>query len=56
VEKVEQWIGVTQGEGGGRRRRRARGWNQGNEKGGTSLERAEIEEERGREAEEGRGS
>jgi hypothetical protein len=55
-EKVERWVRVTQREGGGRRRRRARGKNPGNERGGKSLDRARIEEERGGEEGEGRGS
>ncbi len=47
---------MTHEEGGGRRRRRARGKNHGNERSGTLLNKARFEDERGREAEEGRES
>jgi hypothetical protein len=56
VENVERWIGVTQGEEGGRMRRRARGKNKGNERGETLPDRVGIEDVRGREAGESRGS
>ncbi len=39
VEKVERWIGVAWGEGGQRRRRTAKGMNQGNSRGRTILQR-----------------
>ncbi len=55
VGKVVRWIGGAGRHAVGRRRRRARRGTQGNLTGGTSLDGEGIEEERGGEAEEGRG-
>ncbi len=53
VQKVERWIGLDEGQAGGRGRRRAGRRNQGNVRGGTSLESEGNEGERGRAAGEG---
>ncbi len=55
VEKVVRWIGGAGGHAIRRRRRRARRGTQGNLRGGTSLNGAGLEEERGGEAGESRG-
>jgi hypothetical protein len=47
VQKVERWIGWDEGQAGGRGRRRAGRRNQGNVRGGTSLESEGYGGERG---------